>query len=156
MCKRVCTKAEMLEALRGQPWDVILSDYTMPTFDGLSALTLLKDTGLEIPFILVSGTIGEERAVSAMKAGASDYIPKDDLSRLVPTIEREVQNFKNRGARKRAAEALATAESNFRTLVERCGVGLYIIQDERFCLCQSGHDHALRLQQPASANAPVA
>ena len=104
----------------------------MPQFDGLSALTLLKESGLDVPFIIVSGTIGEERAVSAVKAGASDYIPKDDLTRLIPTIERELQNSKNRGDRKRASESLATAEANFRKLVEQCAVGLYIIQDERF------------------------
>src|SRR5580658_7438144 len=76
--ERVCTAKAMEAALTQQVWDVIVSDYNMPGFDALEALSILKQTNLDIPFILVSGTVGEETAVMAMKAGAHDYLMKDN------------------------------------------------------------------------------
>ena len=78
-------------ALVEQDWDIILSDYSMPNFDGLSALTTVKEKEFDIPFILISGTIGEDVAVAAMKRGAQDYIMKNNLSRLIPAIDRELK-----------------------------------------------------------------
>ena len=71
-------------------WDIILCDYTLPDFNGLEALAILKETGCDIPFIIISGAIGEETAVEAMKAGAHDYIMKDRRQRLIPAVEREL------------------------------------------------------------------
>ena len=84
---RVETAEEMCQALDHQQWDIIISDYVMPQFSGLAALELTKARGLDQPFIIVSGHIGEEIAVASMKAGAHDYVMKDRLARLVQGIE---------------------------------------------------------------------
>jgi PAS domain S-box-containing protein len=94
--RRVETANEMQIAIPEQPWDVILSDYTMPQFSGTDALKLVSELKLDIPFIFVSGTLGEEVAVGMIKAGANDYIIKGNLSRLVPAIEREMESVKVR------------------------------------------------------------
>jgi len=90
--KRVDTAEAMLQALQQRPWDVIVSDYLMPKFSGLAALSILHDMGLDLPFIIVSGNIGEDIAVRAMKAGAHDYIIKGNFTRLIPAIERELRD----------------------------------------------------------------
>jgi len=100
------TPAAMKAALETREWDVILCDYSMPQFNALAALKLLKEMKLDLPFIVISGTIGEEVAVAAMRAGAHDYLMKDNLLRLAPTIERELQEAENRRARRGAEEAL--------------------------------------------------
>src|SRR5581483_7631694 len=82
--ERVETREMMLAALDRQQWDIIFSDYTMPVFKGTEALSLIRQMDSDIPFIFVSGTIGEDRAEAAMKAGANDYIIKDNLKRLIP------------------------------------------------------------------------
>src|SRR5512147_1445330 len=87
--ERVDNLLSLKEALNLRTWDCILSDYSLPGFSGLDALSVLKESGKDIPFILISGAIGEEIAVNAMKAGANDYIMKNNLSRLVPVMERE-------------------------------------------------------------------
>ena len=89
--ERVETADDMRAALESSEWDVILCDYSMPKFDALSALNVLRKSGLDIPFIIISGTVGEEVAVEAMLTGAHDYLPKDNLTRLVPAIEREIK-----------------------------------------------------------------
>ncbi|MBD0373775.1 MAG: PAS domain S-box protein, partial [Pyrinomonadaceae bacterium] len=116
--ERVETPETMRAALEKQEWDVILCDYSMPHFDALAALSLLKETGLDIPFIIISGTIGEETAVAAMLAGANDYLMKDNLARLAPAIEREMHEAENRRARRLAEEALRESEDRYRDLVE--------------------------------------
>ncbi|QBQ56047.1 putative bifunctional diguanylate cyclase/phosphodiesterase [Nitrosococcus wardiae] len=100
--KRVETREAMLEALQKQHWDIVLSDYTMPRFSTLEALVLLHEHGLDIPFIMVSGTVGEDRAVEVMKAGAHDYIMKNNLSRLLPAVERELREAESRRQRQAA------------------------------------------------------
>jgi DNA-binding NtrC family response regulator len=113
---RVDTPGAMKSALAEKEWDVVLSDYSMPLFDGVSALEILKESGLDLPFIIVSGKIGEETAVRVMKAGAHDYILKDNLSRLVPAIEREIQDAgERRGRRHVEAELLRAKEEWERT-----------------------------------------
>jgi two-component system cell cycle sensor histidine kinase/response regulator CckA len=116
--ERVETPEAMHAALETEEWDVVLCDYSMPHFNALSALSLLKETGLDIPFIIISGTVGEDVAVKAMLSGASDYLMKDNLTRLVPTIEREIQEAESRYARRRAEEALRESEDRYRDLVE--------------------------------------
>ncbi|MBI5602751.1 MAG: response regulator, partial [Deltaproteobacteria bacterium] len=85
--QRVETAEAMGAAFREKTWDLILCDYKLPKFNGLQALKLFKETGTDIPFILISGTIGEELAVEAMKNGAHDYLMKDKIQRLVPAVQ---------------------------------------------------------------------
>jgi PAS domain S-box-containing protein len=96
--ERVEDGASMSLALEKGTWDVVLSDWSMPRFSALGALALLKEAGSDIPFIIVSGTVGEEAAVDAMRAGARDYVLKDRLGRLVPAIEREVRECREHAA----------------------------------------------------------
>jgi PAS domain S-box-containing protein len=104
--EQVQNPAELISAIGRHPWDVVLADYALPQFSGPDALKLLREKGLEVPFIVVSGTYGEEAAVDMMKAGANDYIVKNNLSRLVPAIERELEVAQTRRARARAEEAM--------------------------------------------------
>jgi PAS domain S-box-containing protein len=110
--ERVESAEALQEALGLREWDVMISDYVMPRFSGLDALSALQKSGLDLPFIIVSGNIGEDIAVSAMKAGAHDYIIKGSLARLAPAVERELREAEVRRAHKRAEEGrslLATA-----------------------------------------------
>lgn len=106
MHRRVETAADMLINLQRHDWDVVVSDYVMPQFSGPDALKLLAESKIDLPFIVVSGTYGEEAAVHMMKAGADDYIVKGNLSRLVPAIEREMEAARSRRARTRAEAAM--------------------------------------------------
>jgi DNA-binding NtrC family response regulator len=89
--KRVDTAAGLTSAIDVQKWDLVISDHSMPHFTGIDALHLLRTKGSRIPFIFVSGTIGEETAVSALKDGAQDYLMKTNLKRLVPAVQRELR-----------------------------------------------------------------
>jgi PAS domain S-box-containing protein len=102
--RRVETPEDMKAALAESEWDIVISDYVLPRFGGLAALELLKDSGLDLPFIVVSGNIGEDIAVEAMRRGAHDYIIKGNLARLVPAVERELRDVENRRASKRAED----------------------------------------------------
>ena len=107
---RVDTPQAMGAALRDQTWEVVICDFAMPKFSQPAALKLLHDSGLDLPFLIVSGTIGEDKAVEAMKSGAHDYIMKADLARLVPAIEREIREAAERARRRRAEKDLHRAE----------------------------------------------
>jgi PAS domain S-box-containing protein len=106
------------EALNNKVWDVILSDYAIPGFGGVAALKIMQEKGLDLPFILISGTIGEEAAVQAMKAGVHDYFSKDKLALLVPAIERELREADDRHKRREAEEGLRQSEERYRLLFE--------------------------------------
>lgn len=116
--RQVDTREAMDAALRDASWDVVVSDYSMPSFSGLAALGVLKERGLDLPFIVVSGAIGEEIAVEAMKAGAHDYVMKGNLSRLIPAIQRELGDAEVRRQRRLAESALSESEKRFRRLAE--------------------------------------
>ncbi|MFA5182076.1 MAG: ATP-binding protein [Syntrophales bacterium] len=116
---RVETAEEMGAALSSGAWDVILSDYKLPRFTGLQALALFLGKGLDIPFLMVSGNIGEDTAVETMKAGAHDYIMKDRLQRLVPAIRRELKDAEERRLRRQTEKALIEREFQYRELVAR-------------------------------------
>lgn len=103
---RVDSESSMAAALARDTWDLIICDYAMPGFSGPAALDLLQKTGLDLPFILVSGYVGEETGVPIMTAGAHDFIRKNRPTRLVPVIERELREARQRAERRRAAEAL--------------------------------------------------
>jgi len=128
--KRVDTEADMQAALRAEPWDAVVSDYRMPHFDGVAALRVLQVCGLDLPFIIVSGTIGEETAVAAMKAGAHDYFMKDKLARLVPAIDRELREAASRRDHKAMEEALQASEARYRRLFEAARDGILILDAE--------------------------
>lgn len=129
---RVDNAEDMQAALREHSWDVALCDNLMPRFSAPEALQILQASGLDIPFIIVSGTISEDLAVAAMKAGAHDYIQKSQLRRLIPAIQRELREAGVRREQQYAEAALKAAEYRFRVLVEHSLVGVYIIQDRRF------------------------
>jgi PAS domain S-box-containing protein len=102
--ERVETREAMHEAIRNREWDIVISDYVMPRLNGLDALEEIRRSGLDLPFIIVTGNIGEDIAVSAMKAGAHDYLIKGNLRRLVPAVERELREAEMRRARTQAEE----------------------------------------------------
>jgi len=106
--QRVASEPEMEKALAEQEWDVVLCDYQMPHFAVPPALALLKRKGLDLPFIIVSGSIGEELAVDLMRAGAHDFIVKGRLSRLIPAIERELREAEARRERAVALSKIKT------------------------------------------------
>jgi two-component system, cell cycle sensor histidine kinase and response regulator CckA len=115
---RVETSAAMQSALEQQQWDLIIADYSLPTFSAPQALQLLQSLNLDLPFIIVSGKIGEETAVTAMKAGAHDYLIKGNLARLVPAVERELREAVERQKRHSAEQALRESEERYRLLFE--------------------------------------
>jgi signal transduction histidine kinase len=109
-CARVQTPEDFKTALVAQRWDIIISDHTLPRYGGLEALADLRATGKDIPFILISGTIGESVAVAAMKAGAQDYVLKGDLTRLPVAVEREVRETAVRADQVKMRERLVISE----------------------------------------------
>jgi two-component system, sensor histidine kinase len=115
---RVETAEEMTAALNRQEWDVILADYSLPSFSAAAALEIMKQRKLDYPFIVISGTVGASRAIEMMKAGAQDFIAKGDFIRLIPAIRREIAEAKSRRARREAESALALkiVESNANAL----------------------------------------
>jgi PAS domain S-box-containing protein len=123
--RRVQTAEQMQAALDEKRWDVILSDYHMPNFSGPAALGVLKANRLDLPFLIVSGTIGEEAAVEALRAGAHDFLVKDRLARLVPAIRRELREVEQRRERQLAEEALRGSEAQYRSLFEHAVFGIY-------------------------------
>jgi two-component system, cell cycle sensor histidine kinase and response regulator CckA len=108
--ERVQNEEDMRTALKRAEWDIVVSDYWMPRFSGLAALAVVKNLGLDLPFIIVSGTIGEEVAVGAMKAGAHDYIMKGTLNRLGPAISRELHESSNRAKLRQSSVMLKQAQ----------------------------------------------
>jgi diguanylate cyclase len=104
---RVDTPEGLVAALKRQSWDIVVADYTMPGFTGTAALTLLRQHDADLPFIFVSGTIGEDAAVAAMRTGAHDYLMKGSLKRLIPAVERELRDAGLRRERRRVEARLA-------------------------------------------------
>jgi putative nucleotidyltransferase with HDIG domain len=123
--ERVETETAMRVALSSREWDLILSDYNMPCFSAPEALSILKESDIDVPFIIVSGAIGEENAVQLMKEGAHDYVMKDHIQRLVPVIERGLQEAEERKSRKKAedlyrkSDFIVNASSDMMVLINR-------------------------------------
>ncbi len=115
--ERVETAEALSAALDRQGWDIAFGDYSMPHFNGVAALKRLKERGLDIPFIFVSGTIGEDMAVEAMMNGASDYVIKGNLKRLLPAVDRELREAAVRRERKQSDEALQESEERLRMAI---------------------------------------
>src|SRR5450756_3205896 len=116
--QRVQTAEELRAALTQGTWDLVLADYSLPHFSATEGLAILKETGLDVPFIIVSGKIGEEMAVQLMKGGAADYVMQDRLSRLAPAVQRELREADERKRKRDAEWALAASEKRYRLLVE--------------------------------------
>ncbi len=138
---RVETPAEMEAALDRQDWDIVIADYTLPMFSAPAALKLLQQKQRDLPFIIVSGTIGEETAVAAMKAGAHDYIVKGQLTRLLPAVERELREAKERRKRQDAESALRESEAalrqsqqQYQALAEASPVGIFRTDAQSNCI----------------------
>jgi signal transduction histidine kinase len=135
--QRVDTASAMKIALTAQPWDLVLADYAMPTFNGAAALEIFRQSGLDIPFILVSGSIGEQTAVRAMKDGAHDYVMKSALGRLTPAVRRELQEAATRRGKRQADIELREANRRLHALSSRM---LEIQEQERRQLARELHD----------------
>lgn len=114
--KRTATQAEFLAELRESPPDLILADYSLPGYDGLSALATAQKELPEAPFIFVSGVLGEETAIEALHRGATDYVLKDRLTRLGPAVRRALREIEERVRRSEAEEALRKSEQRWRML----------------------------------------
>jgi len=121
------TAAEMKAALSKEAFDIVISDHGLPQFDAPGALAVLKQSGRDIPFVVVSGTIGEEIAVALMKAGAHDYVMKDRLSRLAPAIEQALKDAGNRRERHLADEMLKESEKKYRLLADNVSDVIFVL-----------------------------
>jgi signal transduction histidine kinase len=133
---RVDSEADYLRALE-QSWDVVVSDYNLPGFSGLVALDLLKAHGLDIPFVLVSGEIGEDTAVEAMRNGASDYLLKNNLARLEPALLHAIEAAETRRARERADMELGVSKQRLHELAQHLQTS---VEMERAAIAREIHD----------------
>lgn len=124
--ERVDSPEAMEEALKKQDWEIVISDYVMPKFSGLSALRLLRELHNDIPFVIVSGNIGEDIAVEAMRAGAQDYIIKGNYKRLVPAVKRELEEARQRSEKRQIEQALSVSEERFRKRYEAIAAGVIV------------------------------
>jgi PAS domain S-box-containing protein len=115
---RVQTERELLAALDSRRFDIVLSDYSLPSYNGIAALHAIRGRAPDLPFIFVSGALGEEVAISSLRTGATDYVLKDKLSRLGPAVRRAIEETRHRLAGRQAQEALEESEDRYRRLVE--------------------------------------
>lgn len=134
---RVQTEQEFRSALAAQPWDVVLSDFNVPGFTGAQALELLKREGPALPFVLLSGEIGEDTAVAAMREGASDYLLKNNLVRLAPAVRNAIQANREHQARLQADSELAASRQRLAELAQHLQTS---IEMERAAIVREIHD----------------
>ncbi|WP_026840298.1 SpoIIE family protein phosphatase [Citrifermentans bremense] len=156
--KRVENSDSLRNALKEDTWDLVISDYVLPGFSGLDALKLVRASGLDLPFIIVSGKIGEEDAVKAMKEGANDYLIKGNTSRLIPAIEREMQEAEVRRKRREAESALVRSERRYKRLVSAVTDYIYTVTIQKGgvvktshgpgCLSVTGYSHEEYVDNP--------
>lgn len=131
--ERVETEAALVQQLERQHWDVILSDYSLPVFSAPAALKVVQERKFDLPFIIVSGTVGEETAVASLKAGAHDFFTKGKLSLLAPAIEREMREAQERRNRRQIQEQLRQSEERFAKAFHASPVGITITSvEERY------------------------
>lgn len=127
---RVDSREDFIAALEQEDVDLILSDYTMPGFNGLEALAMARERRPELPFLFVSGTIGEDTAIEAMKNGATDYVLKHRLMRLIPAVDRALRETGERNERERAEQAMHESEHKYRTLFECLGDAAFLTDEK--------------------------
>jgi PAS domain S-box-containing protein len=139
--ERVETASAMRDAVARQEWDLVIADYTLPEFSAPDALKVLQDLGSDLPFIIVSGSIGEDIAVAAMKSGAHDYMLKENLTRLVPAVERELREAGMRRERREALAQVEESEQRLGAILSQVAVGIVqttldgriMSANQRFC-----------------------
>ncbi len=134
---RVDSESGFRQALQAQEWDVVLSDFNLPGFNGLRAQQILHDSGQDLPFILVSGEIGEDTAVAAMRNGASDYLLKNNLARLAPAVEHAIAAHRDRRARAEADRELAASRQRLSELAQHLQTS---VEMERAAIAREIHD----------------
>jgi signal transduction histidine kinase len=134
---RVDTESGLRDALATQEWDVVLSDFNLPGFNGLRAQEILRESGKDLPFILVSGEIGEDTAVAAMRNGAADYLLKNNLARLAPAVEHAIAAQRDRLARARADRELAASRQRLSELAQHLQTS---VEMERAAIAREIHD----------------
>jgi signal transduction histidine kinase/DNA-binding response OmpR family regulator len=139
--ERVVRADEMRAALRQRAWDIVISDFALPSFGALEALAVLKESGQDLPFIVLSGTIGEERAVEALRQGAHDFVVKQQLARLVPAVRRELREAEGRRRRRSAEAELARSEALLRSILDNVPEGVLVADEHgRFLVWNSAAD----------------
>src|ERR1051325_5238519 len=126
----VQTKNEFATMLAGERFDLILSDFGLTDYDGLSALALAQSTHPDVPFILISGTLGEEQAVESLKTGATDYVLKNRLSRLAPAVRRALLDSRKRAELRQAEEAMRQSEYKYRHLFESLSDAAFLVEEQ--------------------------
>lgn len=124
--ERVEDAPSLRDALARRPWDLVLSDWAMPRFSALEALSVVKESGLDLPFIMISGTVGEEAVASALHAGAHDFVSKDKLTRLTPAVTRELRDREAREARRRAEEEVRKSAERYRRLFKSSPLPMFV------------------------------
>jgi signal transduction histidine kinase len=132
--KRVETAEDFVRELRDFNPDIILSDYHLPSFDGSEALSIVTKAAPDVPFILVTGALGEERAVEILKSGATDYVLKDRLSRLPHAALKAVREADAKAAKKRTEELLSASEANLRNIIEKNADGIFVVNHDGIVL----------------------
>ena len=126
---RVDSREHFVQALDQGGFDLILSDYTMPGFDGQSALGLARKKCPAVPFLFVSGTIGEDAAIEALKNGATDYVLKHRLMRLIPAVDRALREVEERAGRDRAEQNMRESEHKYREVFESLGDAAFLADE---------------------------
>ena len=151
----VCVEEEKtyLEALDNQTWDIILADYALPNFSGIKALELLKQRAVDIPFIIVSGTIGEDVAVECMKSGARDYILKNNMARLPQSVIREIDDARLRLSRTNIIKTLETKENLLTAIADHSPTMIAVRDTEGALLLANTQLHNIVLKQTDSPTA---
>ena len=140
--ERVESEEAMRNALETRQWDLVISDFVLPSFSGMAALQVLRDTRPDLPFIIVSGKIGENIAVDAMKAGANDYLIKGHTERLLPAIERELHEAEVRRQKRHAELALVKSEQRYRRMVAAVTDYIYTVKIEGNKAVKTSHGPA--------------
>jgi len=128
-CKLMCveTKSDFIGAIEQENFDIIFSDCSLPSFDGMTALSIAREKCPDIPFIFVSGTLGEEPAIESLKHGATDYILKDRMSRLIPSVHRALREANERIERKKAEAAQRVSEEKYSNLFRYSNDGIFLL-----------------------------
>jgi two-component system, NarL family, sensor histidine kinase UhpB len=148
-CERVDTPETLLAAMEKQPWDIVISDYVLPRLTGLEAIKTVAKKNADVPCIVMSGKINDEIAVSAMKAGARDYIMKNNLKRIGPAIERELAEAESRRQRKKIEQEIKQNELHLQKVFESLDEGVALISvDGRVILANAAEAKILGLRSP--------
>ena len=145
---RVDNRADFITALEESAIDLILCDYTLPGFDGTQALALAREKRPEVPFLFVSGTIGEDAAIEALKNGATDYVLKHRLMRLIPAVARALAEAEEHAERQRAEEAMRQSEYKYRELFESLSDAAFLADEKGGKIIDTNRQAEIMLQCP--------